>query len=80
MIKEFGAKRAKYFLSGGGPSYPWGGLKFSWMGGGQGLIGEDSPFMGYGPPPIPPMLASLVGWDTIAIQCVPKVRLKNICL
>ena len=58
MIKESRAKRAENFWSGGDLIVHGGGLKFSWMGGGQALMGGDGPFMGYGPPPSPPMLAT----------------------
>ena len=58
MIKESRAKRAENFWSGGGPDCPWGGTEIFLDGGGQALMGGDGPFMGYGPPPSPPMLAT----------------------
>ena len=55
----FGDARKKIFGR-GGPSYPWGGTENFLDGGGTGLDegGGDSPFIGYGPPPIPPMLGT----------------------
>ena len=65
MIKELRAKRAENFWSGGGPDCPWGGTEIFLDGGGQALMGGDGPFMGYGPPPSPPMLATPAKVDPI---------------
>ena len=52
--------RKKIFGQGGDLAIHGGGTENFLDGGGQVLMGGDSPFMGYGPPPSPPMLGTPV--------------------